>query len=71
MTNDWVSVKDRLPDNMVSVLVYDVNVGDFQRVIEIAFLSDGIWNVYDGKYEPYGIVTVTHWMPLPELPEQL
>lgn len=61
--SEWISVEDRLPDELESVLVSrNGNVCNM-------FLHGGIW-----KPDGYGIrVThafddVTHWMPLPEPP---
>ena len=64
---DWVSVKDRLPEDGEGVLTYDTNFG--QRV-------DYMLKV-DCMEEPYvwcnRLVTdweaVTHWQPLPKAPE--
>lgn len=56
MTN-WIRVKDRLPEERQWVLVF-MNYGD----IEFSRFEDKEW-----KYSPG---TPTHWMPLPELPEE-
>ena len=57
--NNWISVKDKLPDHFKSVLVYDQEWG-----IRIDTLSITPFE----EFAHYGYVT--HWMPLPELPEQ-
>lgn len=53
----WVSVKDRLPDKIGKVLVIDNGKVDI--------------NSWAGKYEGwyYANKNITHWMPLPTLPE--
>lgn len=76
---DWISVKDRLPDNSDEVLI---NYGG--DVIQ-AYYQSGFWkgshNVTDAMNDGYvGDRTicqhggradfVTHWMPLPEPPNQ-
>lgn len=67
---NWISVKDRLPDNEKTVLIYDVRC----RIIEIAYrVSTGnkelgiVWFYPENK----GCTEdeVTHWMPLPEPPK--
>ena len=67
--NPWISVKERLPAELAEVLAY-TDLGE-QRV-SMAFLENGKW--HDG-YSGCGIVLmqqelVTHWMPLPEPPEE-
>jgi hypothetical protein len=56
---EWISVKDRLPMGMMSVLMYvdgrGVMIGYYQPI-------DELWS-YDGW------MPVTHWMPLPEPPK--
>jgi hypothetical protein len=60
---DWISVKDRLPEEDDDYLVY----GEDHR----GFIFTGCdWFVVDCKdwwNNPHG--QVTHWMPLPEPPE--
>ena len=52
--DEWISVKDRLPDVGVEVLVYS----------EI----DGICvDYYDG--DVFGYFDITHWMPMPKPPK--
>ena len=72
--SEWISVKDRLPEELVRVLllveVHYVNGGRGYYIC-IAYLDDGCWYErvcnYDedfaiGDFEKY-------WMPLPEPPE--
>jgi hypothetical protein len=57
--NNWISVKDRLPDGIDDVLVtdkYDVRVGYYHSN----------WNIYSDELLGYEI---THWQPLPKAPE--
>ena len=66
---EWTSVKDRLPEQMKKVLAtveYDFN-GKHYRNLKIAYY-DG-----NGKWEPLSRQTdeITHWMPLPDPPEDL
>ena len=58
----WISVKDRMPDTCVCVLVHydDGNM----LVDEIG--SDGEW-----VDEDFNCGNITHWMPMPEPPEDV
>ena len=63
--NEWISVKDRLPEHYRAVIVhggvafYDIGRKKWYTLMEM-----------DGYGEPREIMwTVTHWMPLPKPPE--
>lgn len=53
---DWISVKDRLPDNFHEVII----ATDDSRVKSAMHMVDGKWNTF---------LNVTHWMEYPEAPE--
>lgn len=63
--NEWISVKERLPDRFEYVLVYckglrrDIFVSYGYRYDDTGWYVDGIYTT-----------VVTHWMPLPEPPEE-
>ena len=67
---NWISVKERLPDEGVEVLVYCCYFKD-NCSQEIASLDSygGIqyWDLEGRQY--LEMEDVTHWMPLPEPPE--
>jgi hypothetical protein len=56
----WISVKDRLPDMYVEVLSIDK---EKNTVVSWVKYNNG-WESNDDFYE------ITHWMPLPLLPEE-
>lgn len=76
MRDQWISVKERLPDSKSErVLIFLTNYGNPR--VDIGY--------YDGPYDGYGAeegdqeftdsdsertTSVTHWMPLPEPPKQ-
>ena len=71
--SEWISVKDRLPEDMGAVLV--IVSGTPRKNITL----DGAYEF--GEYDPdegwilemwpeWKDATVTHWMPLPEPPEE-
>ena len=63
----WVSVKERLPEVGQKVLACGVHKGmEVQQFHGAHFLRDGTC-VWEWKHNT--IKTVTHWMPLPEPPE--
>ncbi len=77
----WISVKQRLPDYYDYVLVYAKMPGTgepcpiaiaywvpsdkWEFIIELQEEALGVWS--DMTY-PISNETITHWMPLPELP---
>lgn len=62
--SNWISVKDRLPENGQYVIVWDHGyASDF--VTMARFESNKFWNdAFDRKSN------VSHWMPLPETPNE-
>lgn len=61
--NLWISIKDKLPEKN-------------QRVMCIFKESDGITTICENTYKGKGVwfsdgSTITHWMPLPDMPEDL
>lgn len=61
--NEWISVKDRLPEDDRNVLVYDDH--DIQFWVAWHDECHNNWYTQEGE-RVYG---VTHWMWLPQLPK--
>lgn len=60
--NSWISVKDRLPEDGNIVLAY---ISKNRVIITAAYYADREeWLTCDFRCLP-----ITHWQPLPELPE--
>ena len=66
----WISVEDRLPDIGVPVWCYCFEDyeqrGYYEKTTEY---SDGPAHLFKNDYDYNGYLSVTHWMPLPEPPE--
>lgn len=71
--SEWISVKDRLPEIGVEVLICDVNGSNgFRDVWSLELdeeYGDVCWEGKDGCW--YSPDSVTHWMSLPEPPEEV
>jgi hypothetical protein len=63
----WISVKERLPEPFVSVLVYMPGERPLPTVHEGYFVRDA--NKWYSHFFDRGLEEVTHWMPMPEAPE--
>ena len=68
MMNEWISVKDGLPEldtNNVDLFgrpcITVLALTDDKHIQEARYYSGGVWACMN---------TVTHWMPLPELPKE-
>lgn len=62
---EWISVKEKLPEDLITgvsenVLIYD-DIGD----IQVGYLLHGFWQDFNGEKN----INATHWMPLPEPPK--
>ena len=74
--NEWVSVKDRLPDEKQSEITHDfeyvicaTTFGDvrvYKFGTPIGWKEPHFWNGC-GEMDKY----VTHWMPMPEMPDMI
>lgn len=65
-TNEWISVKDRLPEKNHAVLGwYKDNPFTGYTYGVVSWNGKGWIFVYAQRY----VTNVTHWQPLPELPE--
>ena len=79
---EWISVKDRLPEKDGAYLTV-INCFGYHSSINVHyFAKDGeavdeynlarekdVWYFYDSEYGYVSTDSVTHWMPLPELPK--
>ena len=72
---EWISVKDRLPDNkehdwVLAQVVEDNGYMHIPKVMEYRQLrNDWFEETYGWLSEHNGLFSVTHWMPLPNPPE--
>ena len=65
---EWISVKDRLPEEGVPVLVTGVvKKGDHPYLVDYIYKDDWFW--WPMNYNRTIGFVITHWMPLPEPPE--
>ena len=62
---EWISVKDRLPEDDSDVLAY-LRVGEEGRIYPANY-AKGVW--WDCIFNTPATKTTTHWMPLPSAPE--
>ena len=63
---EWISVKDKLPNQNELVLCYSSSEGVISDSLYSKIGSE-IW--FNGNKESYRN-DITHWMPLPEPPKQ-
>ena len=79
---EWISVKDRLPENDGSYLVTLNSFGGRKYINVRWFAKDGeavdeyelagqenVWYYHDSEWGYISIDSVTHWMPLPQPPK--
>lgn len=62
----WISVKDKLPELGEKVLVYTTGNNMYTGWIN----SENTFTVVSGSHGFVDSYTVTHWMPLPEPPQE-
>lgn len=64
----WISVEDRLPENLTSVIVHRKDGGVFIWEYFDTSPTDECW--VDDNMNVYSFYDVTHWQPLPEPPKE-
>ena len=75
LVQEWISVKDRLPDNkehdwVLAQVVEDNGYMHIPKVMEYRqSRNDWFEETYGWLSEHNGLFSVTHWMPLPEPPK--
>ena len=66
--NGWISVKDRLPEDFQKVLVFWKEHGE--PMVDTAFWQKDAKR-FDGEHWVRMEDKVTHWMPIPEPPQEV
>lgn len=64
---NWISITDKLPQDIDNVLAYSTCSNDENVRVEVAYF-DRETNEWCGAPK-YFLKDITHWMPLPEPPK--
>ncbi len=72
--SEWISVKDRLPESPMVVLVYCPDYTNYEEPLIVKWIEgkEGMmfWD-FDELSDRDITEDVTHWMPIPDLPTTL
>lgn len=80
--SEWISINDKIPPQDGELLLLLVEAGEY-KFAELGFIKDGEFKIKDGMYNllslkaysPFlnqkTISRVTHWMPIPEAPNEI
>ena len=63
---EWISVKDRSPEDDSDVIAY-LQTGEEGRIFPANY-ANGVW--YDCIFKKRATETTTHWMPIPQPPKE-
>lgn len=64
---EWISVKDRLPNEMDDCLVWYKSKFTYDHIRTACYLGNNFFSTSGISHLDF---TVTHWMPLPEPPKE-
>lgn len=67
--SEWISVRDKMPDEFRWVFVSADFLGDSRGWINIAMWDEGLWKFINGDGGEIDFGKVTHWMDLPDPPK--
>jgi hypothetical protein len=70
----WISVKERLPENNDEILVYSTTLEavSVRKLKPYACYYFEVFKAYHSDSQAWlSTITITHWMPLPKPPESL
>ncbi len=78
--SEWISIRDKLPQEGIYVLVYGDMGGSDPRPISIARHDKGVWEMMTNESQCNAVTCgnltwymegneITHWMELPRLPD--
>lgn len=68
-TSPWISVKERMPEKSGNYLVYSMSTGICTAWLFKQRVEDFYQIIPFGETDYEEHVSATHWMPLPEQPE--
>lgn len=68
---DWISVKDRLPEDGEHVIAYCITPNNDEWHVEPLLYQTTSWTYLFAYNEGYGYASkVSHWMALPQAPNE-
>ena len=65
----WIEVASEVPDDDKDVLIYMKETNETHSAVSVGHLRMGRWFDYAASYD-LPTDCVTHWMPLPEPPNE-
>jgi len=68
-TNNWISVKDRLPDIGERVLIC-ITETEFTQIETAEFIKNNLWFLSYDWNNKFISKFITHWQPLPLSPPE-
>ena len=70
MSNEWISVRDRLPESGQPVLIAEYDPNYSSNAISGEYFSDAGFCYVDAREGMRRGVDVRYWMPSPKIPKE-